>query len=171
MSCSYVLFYTFSHTACIGVSLTIHHPSDLIPHNGALLIVQDSALIVLHIFNHLKVSEMTSGTGLLKQTALSLTSLRNLLRNLQVFLMRDVDILLSHLAVTHVSFLAMPRNYTVQNMSRWSNILIAVILLSFFITVSFYYLFIIRFFLLALCRWLQLCPPGMRYKAVPESKQ
>lgn len=65
--------------------------------------MQELARVVLHVFRHLKEYEMTGTTGLLKQSAISLAALRIFLRDIPLFRMRDLDILIKRLGVAYVS--------------------------------------------------------------------
>jgi hypothetical protein len=55
------------------------------------------------VFRHLKEYEMTGTTGLLKQSAISLAALRVFLRDVPLFRMRDLDIIIKRLGVAYVS--------------------------------------------------------------------
>jgi hypothetical protein len=55
------------------------------------------------VFRHLKEYEMTGTTGLLKQSAISLAALRIFLRDVPLFRMRDLDIIIKRLGVAYVS--------------------------------------------------------------------
>ena len=54
------------------------------------------------MFDYLKSTEIRSGTGSSKQIAVSVVTLKNFLRGMKVFPMRDVDVLCSQLGVPQV---------------------------------------------------------------------
>ena len=64
--------------------------------------MKDLNHVIIMIFDYLKSTEIRSGTGSSRQIAVSVVTLKNFLRGLKLFPMRDVDVLCSQLGVPQV---------------------------------------------------------------------